>query len=373
MSAWIAGSAALTCFGDTLATFEALVHGRCGAGPLRHHDPEMVGVTRGYEIADRTPTLAASGWLAGCVADALDQAGVDPSRQRVLALVGTGLRELSAVERAATGGPACTAEQLHFGRAVSDAAPGLRSVVTLANACSAGGHALALAQDLIELGDADAVVVGGTDAMTASMLAMIGRFGQSVGQQVRPFDDERCGVLLGDGAAALVVVPERATPRPLARLLATGLSCDAHHETAPHDGGIMAAMRDAYERADRTPSDVDLVMAHGTGTALNDPTEVTLLRDLFADCRPGPLVTAVKGSVGHTSGGSALLSIATALQCQRAGVVPAICGLRTPMAEADGLRLVVGAPARVTPHTVQVNSFGFGGVNAVTLLEGVER
>ena len=381
MPALITGSAVRTCLGHTSATFEALVRGRCGAGPLRYHDPARVGVGYGYEIAgrDRPSQLPASGWLVECVADAVAQAGVDPARERVVAVVGTGLRELSAVEQCAIGAGVkgdWTAERLHFAGAVTTAVPGIRAVLTLANACSAGAHALALAQDMVESGDADAVVVGGTDAMTASMLAMIGRVSEVPASRVRPFDAERPGVLLGDGAAALVLRAEhaaRSRGRALGRLLATGLSCDAFHETAPDSRGILAAMRDALNRADREPSNVDLVVAHGTGTALNDPTEALALRELYADCQPGPLVTGIKGAVGHTSGGSALLSVAMALCCLRTGVVPAICGLRVPLPEAEGVRLVSSGPVRVAARTVQVNSFGFGGVNAVTLVEAVGR
>src|SRR5207247_2209887 len=116
--------------------------------------------------------------------------------------------------------------------AVRAVAPGVGEVITLSNACSAGGHALALAQDLVELGEADAVVAAGADSMTASMLAMIGRVHEEPADQLRPFDAARTGALLGEGAVAMVVVPEGAAARPLARVLATGLSCDAHHETA---------------------------------------------------------------------------------------------------------------------------------------------
>jgi 3-oxoacyl-[acyl-carrier-protein] synthase II len=361
----ITGSAVRTCFGDGPATFEAMCAGRSGVGPLRYADPERVKVRHGYHIdaeGPEAPTRAGR-WLTDCVQDALAQAGVDPAGGRVLALVGTGLRELRAVERLACEDLAVAAERLHFGSVVA-AAP----TVTIANACSAGGHALALAQDLIELGDADAVVVGGTDAMTTSMLAMIGRVAAAPTTQVRPFDSRRTGVLLGDGAAALVV--SRSEPA-LARLLGTGLSCDAWHETAPDADGIRRAMRDGLRRAGREPSDIDLVVAHGTGTELNDPVEAAAIRDVYAGCHPGPVVTAVKGAVGHTSGGSALLSVAMAVECLRTGIVPPIVGLRTPLPEAAGLRLAIAEPVHATPRTAQVDAFGFGGVNAVTLLEAV--
>jgi 3-oxoacyl-[acyl-carrier-protein] synthase II len=372
VSVLIAASAVRTCFGDGEATFRALLRGRSGASPLRYGDPARLGVTRGYHIAGGEPEspLRASRWLAECSGEALAKSGVDPARLRVTAIVGSGLREHRVIERFPewVGVPA---ERLHFAAAIRAEAVAVDTVYTLANACSAGGTALALAQDLIELGQADAVVAAGTDAMTESMLAMIGRVADRPADQVRPFDADRRGVLLGEGAAAAVVVPEHATQAPLARLLGTGLSCDAHHETAPDLDGIERAMREALRLACRRPDQVDLVLAHGTGTALNDPTESTAISDVLAAGRPGPLVTAVKGGVGHTSGGSALLSLDVAIRCLRGQIVPPVVGLRRPVDRARGLRLVIGHPVPAELRLAQVNAFGFGGVNAVSLVEAV--
>jgi 3-oxoacyl-[acyl-carrier-protein] synthase II len=371
VTALIAASAARTCLGGSEATLTRLARGESQIGVLQHVSTPTMNVDRAYHIREQGPERAvrASGWLAECVEEALGCAGVDPARERVVAIVGTGLGEMREVERAVVEGRPLRPERLHFAQAVREAAPGVDEVITLSNACSASGHALALAQDLVELGGADAVVAAGADSMTASMLAMIGRVSASSPACVRPFDGDRQGTLLGDGAAAVVVVPEGAPQRPLARLLATGLSCDAHHATAPHLGGLRRAACDAYRRADRLPADVDLVIAHGTGTTLNDPMEATLLGEIFGEGGGGPLVTALKGALGHTSGAAALVNVHVAIGCLRDGVVPPIVGLERPVPEADGLRLVVSRAVRAWVRVVQVNAFGFGGVNAVTLLE----
>jgi 3-oxoacyl-[acyl-carrier-protein] synthase II len=372
VSVLITASSVRTCFGDGEATFRALLQGRSGAGPLRYGDPWQLGVTRGYHIAggEREQPLRASTWLGECVCEVLAKSGVDPVRQRVTAVVGSGLREHRVIERF-PGWPDVPAERLHFAAAVREEAVAVDAVVTLANACSAGGTALALAQDLIEFGQADAVVVAGTDAMTESMLAMIGRVTGEPADHVRPFDTDRRGVLLGEGAAALVVVPENSTQTPLARLLGTGLSCDAYHETAPYLDGIVRAMREALRLASRRPDQVDLVIAHATGTALNDPVESRAISEVLAADPPGPLVTAVKGAVGHTSGGSALLSLDVAIRCLRSKIVPPVVGLRYPLEQARGLRLVISHPVPAEMLLAQVNAFGFGGVNAVSLVEAV--
>ena len=364
----LTGSAVRTCLGDGDATFAALLRGESGIGPLRYADPDRLNVRHGFHIEesgqgpDQERPFRASGWLAACVTAALAQAGVDPARQRVAVIVGTGLRELRAVERSTDVPP----HRLHFAAVLRDAVPGLADIVTVSNACSAGGHALALAQDLVQLGEADAVVAAGADAMTESMLAMIGRVADGPAAALRPFDASRTGTLLGEGAAAVVVVPEGSSGRPLARLLGTGLSCDAHHETAADRDGIARAMADAYARAGRDPAQVDLVVAHGTGTRLNDALESELL---LGTVGVGPLVTAVKGAVGHMSGAAALVSLDVALRCLATGMVPPVTGLERILDEGRGLRFVAGAPAAAAVRLAQVDAFGFGGVNAVSLVE----
>jgi 3-oxoacyl-[acyl-carrier-protein] synthase II len=372
--ALVATSVVRTCLGTGAETFDRLLRAETGVQPLRHGDPAKLRVGYGYHIGTDDPRrpYRASGWLAECVAQAAREAGLDPRRDRVVALIGTGLRELSAVEDWALTGTPVAPHRLHFAAAVRGALPGVTDAVTVSNACSASGHVLALAQYLVELGEADAVVVGGVDAMTLSMLAMIGRTTETPGEQVRPFDADRHGVLLGEAAAAVVVVPEHRTgphrTRPaLGRLLATGMSCDAHHETAPDVDGICRAMREAHARAGREPRDVDAVVAHGTGTALNDPAECTALRTVLAGAEP--YVTAVKGAVGHTSGCAALVNLDVALRALRDRVIPPVVGLRTVLDEGKGLRFVQDRPQAAAPKLVQVNAFGFGGVNAVTLVE----
>ncbi|GIJ79594.1 3-oxoacyl-[acyl-carrier-protein] synthase II [Micromonospora phaseoli] len=369
MPARLTASELRTCLGDGPQTFAALLTGRSGIGALRHGEPSALNVTHGYHLDDGAArAFAASRWVADCARRAIATAGLDPRRRRMVALVGTGLRELAAVEAYATGGPAVPAHRLHFGDAVRAAVPGLSEVVTVSNACSAGGHALALAEDLLTLGDAEAVLVCGVDATTESMLAMIGRVVDRPTDAVRPFDADRQGVLLGDGAAAVVLVPDD-DPRPaLARIVATGLSCDAHHETAPSVSGIARAMRDALTRGGRNPSEVDLVVAHGTGTALNDPAECEAIRQVLVAGGADPLVTAVKGATGHTSGAAALVNLDVAQRCLAAGRVPPVVGLRRPLPEGTGLRFATTTTG-YAPRLVQCDAFGFGGVNAVTLVE----
>lgn len=372
MSVLIAASAIRTCLGDGAQTFAKMCAGRSGVSDLRDLDGPRLNVLRGYHIdpGRAGSGFRASGWLTACISDALLQARLELVAQRVVAIVGTGLRELREVERMSEDGVAMATERLQFGEAVRTAAPSVAETITLSNACSASGHALALAQDLLELDEADVVIAAGIDAMTSSMLAMIGRVGEQPADQLRPFDVARCGALLGEGAAAMVLVrDDHDAGRPLARLLSTGVTCDAYHQTAVDAGGIERAMLDAYDRARRSPDDVDVVIAHATGTAVNDPLESDLIRGMFAGAPAQPKVAAIKGAIGHTSGAAALMSVDTALRCLQTGDVPPIVGLRQPIPEAEDLDLATELSRPASLRLVQVDAFGFGGVNAVTLLE----
>lgn len=366
----VAATALRSCLGDGAATFAALLAGRGGVGPLRHPLAERVHVRSGYHAPTADPADPAR-WLAECVAEVL--AGADDLVGPIPVLVGTGLGRRDALERAAAD-PTTSADSIPTHPDDLDLAVHLRPLdsrlaepVVVNNACSASGHALALAQDILVLGLAPAVVVAGTDVPAASMLAMIGRVQREPTERVRPFDTSRAGVLLGEGAAAVLLRRTAAGP-VCGEVLATGLSCDAAHETAPHLGGIERAMRDALARAELDPADVDLVVAHGTGTELNDPVESAALRAVLVDGGGTPAVTAFKGAIGHTSGAAALMGVDLALRALNAGEIPPIVGLEEPLPAAACLGLVRGEPARRPITVAQVDAFGFGGVNSVTLL-----
>jgi 3-oxoacyl-[acyl-carrier-protein] synthase II len=372
----ISGYDMLTCLGDAGQTFEALRRGQTGIAPLQR-DTALIGVDYAYEITDDIQGRRAGRWLARVVAGAVRAAGLntsgpDTSGRRIAVIVGTGLRTLLDAEWWWAEGDAMTLPELHFGAVVREVLPDVAEVLTISNACAASGYALAAGQDMLAAGEADAVVVAGCDSMTDSMLAVIGRGSAVRSTGVRAFDADRQGVLLGEGAVALVLEDEdqvRASGREvLARLHGVGLSCDAYHETAPDPAGIAASMRDAHERAGVRPGDIGLVVVHGTSTALNDPAEARALHEVFGEDVGVPLVTGIKGAVGHTSGAAALMSLVVAIQAMRSGVVPAVWGLRSPIPEVEGLSVVAGPPLAAQPRLAQVDSFGFGGVNAVAVV-----
>ncbi|MFI6173290.1 beta-ketoacyl synthase N-terminal-like domain-containing protein [Nocardia sp. NPDC051052] len=366
----INGYAARTCLGDAEQTFSAMCRNVIGASPLRQDrgDAARLGIGRAFQVPGSPSTRRASTWLAEVVTAAVADAGLDVASRRVAVVVGTGLRELPTLERWSRDGADMRVHELHFAEAVRNALPGVVEVLTLCNACSAGNHALAVATDMIAAGEADAAVVAACDAMSESMLAAIAR---TVGEQqtgvVRPFDVARTGPLLGEGAAAVVLEPNVEQAR-YGWLRSVGLSCDAHHPTAPHADGMARSMVDAHRRAGIDAGEVDLVVMHATSTVLNDLTESASHHTVFGDAAGRPLVTGLKGYIGHTSGSASLMSLIVALQAMQQRCVPAIAGLTDPIPEVRDLSLVIGEAVTAEPAIAQINGFGFGGVNAVAVI-----
>jgi 3-oxoacyl-[acyl-carrier-protein] synthase II len=367
----------ISCVGTSVdECFAALCGGESGNAPLQAFDATRYRISRAYEIRDRRgsvdASLRASGWLSMAIQQAIESAGLQGTSERIPVLVGTGLRELRSLELWWTAGHEFDVQDLHFRGAVRQA--GVRGpTLTVSNACSASLFTLGLGADLLDLGEADTVVIAGADSITESMLGLLDRVHAVPPERIRPFDRHRRGVLLGEGAVAVVLesdgAAERRGRRPLARLRGVGLSSDAHHTTAPDLEGITKAMHDAHRRAAVRPEDVDLVLVHGTGTMLNDETEARALQDVFGAAVTHPLFAGLKSMLGHTSGGSGLMSLVTAIECLRAGRVPPTVGLDDPIREAEGMRFVTGEAREADVRLAQVDAFGFGGVNAVAVVE----
>ncbi|MCA2218256.1 beta-ketoacyl-[acyl-carrier-protein] synthase family protein [Jidongwangia harbinensis] len=374
MSCVITGMGAVAAVGGgPEQIFTALCAGTSGLTKLRAFDLNRYRAHHAYEIDDRTgpgrdEPLRATRWLVDAVEQACADGGLTPAA-RVPVLLGTTLREQRSVELWWRGEGEVSAADLHFGPALRRRF-GFTRTYTFANACAATLYALGLATDLLDLGMADAVVVAGTDAITESAFGTLDRVQNRTPEALRPFDRARAGMLMGEGASAVVVRRDGDGDRPaLARIRGVSMNCDAYHPTAPDPAGIAAAMHAAHTRAGLGPDEIDLVMLHGSGTELNDAAEATALHAVFGDAAARPLMTAIKSMTGHTLGGSGLLSLIVAVLSLHRGVVPPIAGLTDPADEAAGLRLVSGTAATAPLRTAQVDAFGFGGINAVAVVE----
>jgi 3-oxoacyl-[acyl-carrier-protein] synthase II len=250
--------------------------------------------------------------------------------------------------------------------------------VTVSAACASGAAAIGEGVELLRRGAADVVLAGGVDslvnygAMCCFMrLDAMSRNVSCPELASRPFDTDRDGFVMGEGAG-FVVLQRLADvsptgPEPLGLVLGHASSADAHHLVAPSpDGeGAVRCMALALANAGVQPRDLAHVNAHGTSTVLNDRAEAVALTTLFAGCCPP--VTAAKGSTGHMIAGSGAVEAVVSLISLRHRLVPPVAGLRAIDPDL-GLDVVQGAPREVKPGYALSNSFGFGGANTALVL-----
>lgn len=251
--------------------------------------------------------------------------------------------------------------------------PGAGRVVSAA--CASSTVALALAAEDVIHGRCEAALVVAGDAITefaysgfASLLALDP-------EGARPFDRNRRGLTLGEGAALALLMDERRareSGRPvLGRLTGWGLSCDANHMTGPaKDGaGLARAVHAALARAGQSRDGVASISAHGTGTSFNDAMELRAFRAVFGDELPP--VYSIKGAVGHTLGAAGLVEVIVGLESLRRGLVPPSVNLKEPDTDARGVVSAQTRPQAKGAAVLSTNS-GFGGINAAVILRGGE-
>ncbi|WHS57786.1 beta-ketoacyl-ACP synthase II [Pseudomonas sp. G2-4] len=247
-------------------------------------------------------------------------------------------------------------------------------------ACAAGVQAIGDAARLIRSGEADIALCGGTEAAIdrvtlgcfAAARALSTGFAERPQEASRPFDRDRDGFVMAEGAGVLVIESlEHALARgakPLAELVGYGTSADAYHLTAgPEDGnGARRAMEQALRQADVSPADVQHINAHATSTQVGDSGELAAIRAVFGT-GSGVAITSTKSATGHLLGAAGGIEAVFTVLALRDQVVPPTLNLIHPDEAADGLDLV-GLSARKMPITHALsNGFGFGGVNASVL------
>ncbi|MGR3867415.1 beta-ketoacyl-[acyl-carrier-protein] synthase family protein [Streptomyces graminifolii] len=373
----------------------------CSGRPTAADDPELEGLSVGFScrIPGFDPAALVPGvqhwrvdrytFLALAAArEAVADAGLAPDSwdgDRVAVIVGS-----------AAGGVATLAEQQDRLR---ERGPGLVSPLTLpmflpnmaaghiaadlrargpnlhtGTACASGATAIGIALDLLRADACDLALAGGADAMVTRLCAAafarmgaLSRRAEDPAAASRPFDTDRDGFVLAEGAGVLVLerAPDAAARRVrrYATLAGHGASADAHHQTAPHPQGTGAelALRRALSDAEASPADVDHVNAHGTSTPMNDRVEGAVIERLLTG---RPSVTATKGVIGHTMGAAGAIEAAlTALTVFHA-TTPPTANLQNPLSEAE-LDLVSGTARTGKVALALSNSFGFGGHNEV--------
>jgi 3-oxoacyl-[acyl-carrier-protein] synthase II len=247
---------------------------------------------------------------------------------------------------------------------------------TNAMSCASGSMAIGEAFRQIRDGYADVMLAGGSEAPLATLCfgafalirAMSTRNDDPTNAS-RPFDADRDGFVMGEGAAVLLLESwehaEARGARIYAELSGYGTTNDAHHMTAPLPGGAQAArcVQMALADAHVAPTDVEYINAHGSSTALNDPTETVAIKRVFGDHAYRIPISSTKGYYGHALGASGAFEAAICALAIQRGWIPPTVGLQTPDPECD-LDFVPGTGRDVQPRVVVSNSFGFGGINS---------
>ena len=252
-------------------------------------------------------------------------------------------------------------------------------------ACATGAHAIGDAARLIALGDADVMLAGGTEAAVCRIgivgfnacRALSTNFNDTPEKASRPYDRDRDGFVMGEGAGAVMLEEyEHAKARGAkiyAEVKGYGLSGDAHHITAPSEDGVggFRAMKMALKRADMSPSDIDYVNAHGTSTPLGDEIELRAVERLFGNATAKMSMSSTKSSIGHLLGAAGAVEAIFSVLAIRDQIVPPTLNLDNPSVETE-IDLV---PHRAKTREVKAalsNSFGFGGTNASLIFTAVQ-
>jgi 3-oxoacyl-[acyl-carrier-protein] synthase II len=404
----VTGMGVLTALGkDVPTTWQAMVEGRSGIGPITSFDPSrlqcrIAGEVKDFDashILDKKDVRRTDRYIQfGIVAarQAMDQAGL-PARlegedaERCGVIYGTGLggvgtlvdgisiNALRGPDRISPffipmGIPNVGAGQI----AISFGMTGPN--FTPVSACATGGHAIGEAWETIRRDDADVMIAGGAEAGIReplvggfdSMHALSRRNDDPEGAS-RPFDQGRDGFVPGEGAGALVLEElEHARARGatiFAELVGYGATADASHITLPAPGGIGAvrAARRAMEKAGIGPDEIAHVNAHATSTPEGDKAELQAIRTLFGERAGEVSVTSNKSMIGHTLGAAGAIEAIVTIQTIREGCVPPTVNLTDPDPVGEGLDLTPNTASRRDVEIALSNSFGFGGQNAALI------
>jgi 3-oxoacyl-[acyl-carrier-protein] synthase II len=390
----VTGAGVVTAIGQDLDSFwAALVTGVSGISEIEGFPVADLRVTRGGEVKKplrevppaarpedarrRLPPCRTSRFLVHAAREALETAGLWgrlPEPERIGVVVGTALGGIDDAARALAGrgGIAALAGSLYDGPARNLARwLGARGpVLTVTTACASGATSLGLAADLLRAGQVDVVLAGGADVLCRFVQRGFSVLRSLTRDAVRPFDRRRSGLLLGEGAALMVL--ERA-PRPgrapLGYLLGHASTADGAHITAPdpEGRGLELAARAALAEAGLGPQAVDLVSAHGTGTEANDRVETEVLKRVLGPRARQIPVNSIKAHLGHTMGAAATLEAIMCLLAGRHGQVPPTLNY----GEADPHCDLDCVPNQARAHRPRVSlstSLGFGGCNAALVL-----
>lgn len=405
----VTGVGAVTALGpDSASTWAALLDGRSGIRPITAFDPSRVRSRIAGEAREADPlrvidrkamrrTDRCTQLALLATQEALRDAGLPERLEGTLAessgsIVASGLGGCDTIFTEARTyveqGPD-RMSPFFVPMAIANMAAGqiamafgaLGPSYALVSACAGGAHAIGEAAETIRRGDAELMLAGGAEAPVvegivggfAAMRALSTRNDDPAGAS-RPFDADRDGFVVAEGAATLVLEElehaARRGARIHAELMGYGASADGYHLTlpAPGGGGAVRAARRALAKADLDASQVDHVSAHATSTGEGDAAELAGFRALFGSHAESVSVSAIKGALGHTLGAAGAIAAAMAILTLRDGRIPPTLNLQSPDPRATGLDLTPLVARQREIDVALVNAFGFGGQNGALLL-----
>jgi 3-oxoacyl-[acyl-carrier-protein] synthase II len=410
----VTGLGAVTPLGlDAPSFWQALLAGRSGAAPITAFDASEWETTFACEVKGFDPLASLDRKLAhrldpyaqyAIVAadEAIADAGIAPAdlassaRERIGVIVGSGIGGIQTLEKQSavlqTQGRRRVSPFL-IPMMIPDMAAGVISIRhglrgpnhAVVSACATGNHNLEDALHAIRRGEADVIVCGGSEAPICALgvagyssSRALSTRNESPATASRPFDAERDGFVMSEGAAVLVVESlahaRRRGARIYAEVLATGTSADAHHMTAPHPEGLGArlAMQRALDAAGVAPDEIDTINMHGTSTQLGDDAESRAIRELFGEHACRLSATSTKSMTGHMLGAAGSAEAIASILAIVHGVVPPTINSVQPDPACD-LAFAFNAPVRREVRMAMSNAFGFGGHNSSAIFAAYEE
>ena len=403
----ITGMGTLNPVGNDVPTFwTGLVAGRSGAGPITNYDASDQDVRIAAEVKGFDPVALfgpkqvrrTDRFTQLCLAagdEAIADAGLtfqgNDDNQHVAVIIGTGIGGVGTLLEGydtlrARGSRRVSALMVPMMMPNAGAGElairyGLHGLaMSLNSACATGTNAIGEGTERIRRGAAEIVICGGGESvmhpLTAAALSNMGavsRRNDDPGRASRPFDADRDGFVIGEGAGVLILESlEHAQGRGVhiyAEVIGYGSSCDAFHITAPDEDGIGAArsMQAALDNASLPPTEIDYINAHGTSTPLNDPIETRAIRSVFGKHAYRIPISSTKSMVGHLMGAAGAVEAIACAKMLETGMIHPTINYETPDPECD-LDYVPNVARETHPQTALSNSFGFGGHNATLIL-----
>ena len=403
----ITGIGVLAPNGNSLVEYwDALIAGKSGIAPIQSFDAENLSVRIAGELSGFNPEDHLdrkeirkldpfSIYALVTSQEAISHSGLDQSdvnKERVSVIIGSGVGGIQTLEN--QHGIFSNRGQRRVSpyfvpKMITNIAAGQIAIHhgfqgpnhTVVSACASGTDAIGSATRTIQYGDADVVVTGGVEASItglciagfANMRALSTRNDDPTGAS-RPFDADRDGFVLGEGAASIILEEaEHARSRGasiLAEVAGYGSTDDAFHITQPSEGGkgAIAAMQHALSDAHLGVEDVDYINAHGTSTPFNDKTESAAITTLFGEHAKKVKVSSTKSMIGHSLGASGALEAAACVQAISHNILPPTINYSTPDPECT-LDYVPNTAQEAEVNVAMSNSFGFGGHNGVIVLK----